>query len=69
LIKQRLLLRELAAVENWEAHVEIMRAADLASQTAFPALLFPSLFEECVGSALKSFRDREAAYWEKLLVP
>jgi hypothetical protein len=46
-----------------------MRAADLASQTAFPALLFPSLFEECVGSALKSFRDREAAYWEKLLVP
>ena len=66
-LKQRLLLRELDEVGIWEAHLQIMQeaevAGEIASQTPFPALVFPSLFEERVGAVLQQFHRRETAYW------
>jgi hypothetical protein len=70
LLRQRLLLRALDKVGIWEAHVEIMReakvAGEIASQTGFPSLIFPSLFEERVSAVLQRFHQREDAYWGSL---
>ena len=66
-LKQRLLLRELAVVGIWEAHAEMMReaeiAGEIASQIEFSALVFPCLFEERVSAVLQRFQQRENAYW------
>ena len=68
MLKQRLLLRELDEVGIWEAHAQIMQEAEitakLASQTHFPSLVFPLLFEERIRAVVQGHRNREASYWQ-----
>jgi len=70
MLKQRLLLRELDEVVTQEAHALIIQeagiAAKMASQTLFPSLVFPALFDERVRAVVRKFEDDENRYWDGL---
>ncbi len=69
-LKQRLLLRRLDQVQNLECHPMIIRAAEraaeLASLTQVPLLVFPCLFEELANNAVEQHRERAGFYWRTL---
>jgi hypothetical protein len=72
-LKQRLLLRRLDLAQNLECHPVIIRAADqaaeLASLTPFPLLVFPCLFDELASNAVEQQHKRAGLYWHALTAP
>ena len=69
-LKQRLLLRRLDQAQNLECHPTIIhaaeRAAELASLTQVPLLVFPCLFDELASNAVEQHRERAGLYWKTL---
>ncbi len=67
LLKQRILLQLLDAVDDHASHNLIINEANttarLASATGFPLLVFPCLFQEMAADVLSRDRRQKSAYW------
>ena len=67
ILVQRLLLRHLARNPALGSHARIIQEARvaraLASQTPFPLLVFPCLFQERAAAALEDWRRQERLFW------
>lgn len=70
LLKQRLLLQFLDAVDDHASHHLIINEANvtarLALGTGLPLLLYPCLFQERAADSLSIDRRRSSAYWKGL---
>lgn len=73
LLRWRLLLLRLDALQGSELHTLAIReaqvAAILAGETDFPGLVFPCLFEERVEAALARQAREVNRYWRELRPP
>lgn len=73
LLRWRLLLLRLDALQGSELHSLAIReaqvAAILAGETGFPGLVFPCLFEERVAAALARQAREVNRYWRELRPP